>query len=152
MSNRHLIESNTFDNWHASWQKHRGTNAKQRGKQERRVKVREGEWGKHTHPNTKYISAPLFPEPKCPEVILAATARNFPQCICFAHFMTIIFPHNPCKISLMINGCSWRVWAKGFFFFLFSFPRSFGWESMRHFTCCCVAVCYMFDMSRFVRD
>lgn len=66
----------------------------------------ETERGKHTHPNTGYISAPLFPEPSYPEVISAILARNFPLRICFAHFMTVIFLPIPRKISFMINSCS----------------------------------------------
>ena len=53
----------------------------------------------NTHPNTGFISAPLFPEPSYPEVIPAVVARNFPPRICFAHFMTIIFLPIPRKVS-----------------------------------------------------
>lgn len=78
-------------------------------------------------------------------MIPAIIARNSPPCISSAHFMTIIFLPIPCKISFVINSCS-CAWAKSccflFFFFavVFLIPWGPGWESMRRFTCCRVAV------------
>lgn len=96
--------------------KQRWTNAKQRVQQQQQRGGRVGEVDTciQTQGMTRY--APLFPEPSYPEVIPATTARNFPLCICFAHFMTIIFLPIPRKISFMINGYSWECLSKKFFF------------------------------------
>lgn len=70
-------------------------------------------------------------------MIPAVIARNSPPCISSAHFMTIIFLPIPCLISFVINSCS-CFFAD--FFFLVLIPWGPGWESMRRFTCCRVAV------------
>lgn len=108
----------------------------------------EPQWGTHTHPNARYSSAPLFPEPSYPEVIPGAVARNFPLRICFAHFMTIIFLPISRKISFMINGCSGVCEQKDIFFSL----RPWVGVNEAFYMLLCRGLRYMFDMSRFVRD
>lgn len=133
--------------------KQRWTNAKQRVQQQQQQ--RDGRVGEvdtciQTQGMTRY--APLFPEPSYPEVIPATTARNFPLCICFAHFMTIIFLPVPRKISFMINGYSWECLSKKVFFSLFFPSRVWVRVNEAFYVLLCRGLRYMFDVSRFVRD
>lgn len=150
------MASNKYNNWHASWQKHRTSNSKQRTSQ-RGQAGGGGEVGSeqrevNTSTQTPGVSPHLCSLSQvllrwCQQLVRNSPPRSSPLIL----WLIIVLPI-PHKAPFLINSqCC--VWAKRFFFFCLSFsPRLRVGLNEAFYVLPCPSRHYMFDMSRFVRD
>lgn len=152
MIEKTLMASNKYNNWHASWQKHRTSNSKQRTSQQGQAGGDFEQREVNTCTQTQGVSPHLCSLSQvllrwCQQFVRNSPPRSSP----FILWLIMVLPI-PCKVSfLIISQCC--VWAKRFFFFCLSFsPRLREGLNEAFYVLPCPSRHYMFDMSWFVRD